>query len=335
MWCVSMPRDHRWGVPPAHQPPARSAAAHPCGDRQPGQVTGWPLVGARCPHHEAGSAHPVGVVSRRVAGRVDPPPRSGVAGPVNGIAEIDGIDPEVLAEFSQRTREVQQRLDAKLNRFRTDLDREPTPRERWRLEREAVSTVAPPKTTRPHRRPASRRVAPQARHPRCGTPTSSPRHRGSHRRPTGSTSDDDGVMVDGALESLGERQSTWRPAELVRELAAQVPTTSRSTPDQLVGFLQRPRRPHRRRPAVSTCPRRSPPVLAVRRDGRPITEPATDRVLTTQAILDQEEHSWSGRTQRRLAASAIACRHDLDVPRVEWGAGRRVCGGGGDGDRWS
>lgn len=33
------------------------------------------------------------------------------------------------------------------------------------------------------------------------------------------------TMVDQALESVGDRRSTWRSAELVRELAATVPTT--------------------------------------------------------------------------------------------------------------
>ena len=65
--------------------------------------------------------------------------------PVNGIAEIDGIDPEVLAAFSQRSGEVERRLDAKLERFRRDLGREPTGRERWRLEREAVVDSRPAK----------------------------------------------------------------------------------------------------------------------------------------------------------------------------------------------
>ena len=33
----------------------------------------------------------------------------------------------------------------------------------------------------------------------------------------------------------------------------------------------------------------------LRRDGRPVTEAATDRALTTQAILDQEMASSTGR----------------------------------------
>src|SRR5690606_6336104 len=46
--------------------------------------------------------------------------------PENGISEIATIPTQVLAEFSQRTSDMEARLAAKLERFRTDLDREPT-----------------------------------------------------------------------------------------------------------------------------------------------------------------------------------------------------------------
>ena len=66
--------------------------------------------------------------------------------PEHGIAEMVGVDPEMLAEFSQRSHDVDRRVAEKLTRFRTDLEREPTPRERWRLEREAVLDSRPAKT---------------------------------------------------------------------------------------------------------------------------------------------------------------------------------------------
>ncbi len=68
--------------------------------------------------------------------------------PVNGIAEIAGIDPEVLAVFSQRTGEVERRIDAKLDRFRRDLGREPTRRERWR---KLLFVTARPRARSPRR----------------------------------------------------------------------------------------------------------------------------------------------------------------------------------------
>ncbi len=119
-------------------------------------------------------------------------------------------------------------------------------------------------------------------------------------------------MVNEALEALAQRQSTWRPAELVRELATCVPTDVTVDPDQLVGFLQR----LAEHTAVTRCVDLSPPVpagVAVRRDGRPITEPATTRLLTTQAILDQEEQvmEWA---QRRYPADRVDARRPVPVP---------------------
>ena len=65
--------------------------------------------------------------------------------PSNGIAEIADIPTDVLREFSQRTEAIDRRIDEKIDRFEDANDREPTLRERWRLEREAVLD------TRPHK----------------------------------------------------------------------------------------------------------------------------------------------------------------------------------------
>ena len=69
--------------------------------------------------------------------------------PEHGIAEIADFDADVSAEFSQRTNDVDRRLDEKLGRFRTDLERDPTANERWRLEREAVVDSRPAKPHNP------------------------------------------------------------------------------------------------------------------------------------------------------------------------------------------
>jgi hypothetical protein len=76
-------------------------------------------------------------MTRRLGVRWEPPE--------HGIAEIAGFDAGVLAEFSQRTADVERRLDEKLCRFRRDLGREPTAKERWRLERESVVDSRPSK----------------------------------------------------------------------------------------------------------------------------------------------------------------------------------------------
>jgi conjugative relaxase-like TrwC/TraI family protein len=65
--------------------------------------------------------------------------------PENGIAEMADIPDVVLDEYSSRTNEIRRRVDTKLDRFVATMDRDPTPRERWRLEREAVLDSRPAK----------------------------------------------------------------------------------------------------------------------------------------------------------------------------------------------
>ena len=65
--------------------------------------------------------------------------------PVRGIAELVDIPEMLRVEFSQRTGEVQRRVDEKLDRFVEAMGREPTVRERWQLEREAVLDSRPVK----------------------------------------------------------------------------------------------------------------------------------------------------------------------------------------------
>ncbi|MFN2503663.1 MAG: MobF family relaxase, partial [Acidimicrobiales bacterium] len=66
--------------------------------------------------------------------------------PVNRIAEMRGMAADVLAEFSARTEEVQRRIEDKLEAFQEHFERSPTPRERWRLERDAVTDSRPSKS---------------------------------------------------------------------------------------------------------------------------------------------------------------------------------------------
>jgi hypothetical protein len=86
-----------------------------------------------------------------------------------------------------------------------------------------------------------------------------------------------------------EQQSSWRPAELVRELAAAVPTTVTAEATQLTEFLDTLADGVARRLCADVS-RPIPTGVAVRKDGRPITEAAVDRALTTQTILDEEEY---------------------------------------------
>jgi conjugative relaxase-like TrwC/TraI family protein len=65
--------------------------------------------------------------------------------PENGIAEVANVAEGLRVEFSRRSGDVQRRTDEKLDRFANAMAREPTPRERWQLEREAVLDSRPAK----------------------------------------------------------------------------------------------------------------------------------------------------------------------------------------------
>lgn len=208
--------------------------------------------------------------------------------PEHGIAEIAGIPKEVLAEFSQRTNEIECRLEMKLERFRDRFHREPSVKERWRQEREAVLDSRPAK---PHGVSLAQMHGEWIeRTRRLGH---DPQHlvravTGRHRRLDDLDHRVAAALADAALASLGEGQSAWRHAEVVRELAAAVPTTTTvgsaaltAALDGLADEVADERCVDIGRPVPSGTP--------LRRDGRPIAEPAVDRTLTTRSILDEEE----------------------------------------------
>jgi conjugative relaxase-like TrwC/TraI family protein len=219
--------------------------------------------------------------------------------PVHGIAEMRDMSVDLLAEFSSRTSDVRRRVDDKLDRFIETMDREPTPRERWRLEREAVVDSRPHK---PHAIDAASLHAGWVAQA-CSIGFDPVRvvveavDRSDRRLDL-----DDGEAHDillAAMAAISERQSSWRPTELQREIAAAMPTDIGVDADSLVGWIDR----SAMNLAVSHCVDLSRPIpdgALLRGDGRPVTESAIDRALTTNAILDQEAAliEWADRRLR-------------------------------------
>jgi conjugative relaxase-like TrwC/TraI family protein len=208
---------------------------------------------------------------------------------VNGIAEIEGIDRRVVEEFSSRTVSVNARLDTKLDRFIDTMGREPTPRERWRLGREAAVDSRPAKDHAVDAEALHARWAGQVRElgfdPEWLVAGVIGRNLEAQRDLDGV--DPDG-WVDAAIEALTDKQSSWRPAEIVRELAALTPTSLGATAQEVVnavdllGYGIGPER------GVELGP---PPPFGVERrksDGRPITEASSDRAITQRWILEEE-----------------------------------------------
>ena len=224
----------------------------------------------------------------------------------HGIAEIQDVPAEVLAEFSQRSDAVKHRLDEKLDRFRTDLGREPTDRERWRLEREAVLDSRPSKREGPGlvelREEWRDRIHDLGLDPDQLVIDTI----GRQRHPRGIDGPTAGRMVEQAIASLSESQSSWRPAELTRELARVVPTTVAADAQGLGEFLELLASQTVERRCVDIS-RPVPAGVELRRDGRPVSEAAVDRALTTRVILEQEEH-LAGWAQLRLSEPAPVTR---------------------------
>ena len=231
--------------------------------------------------------------------------------PTNGIAEIADIPADVLREFSQRTEAIDRCIDEKIDRFEEANDREPTLRERWRLEREAVLD------TRPHKEgdadPVTLEENWQDRLHQLGLTSeelvTEAVARARPRRRIDDTTRD--RVVSEAVEALTEKQSTWRAAEVVREVAALVPTDIALSAEDLMKWVDavadevvRTRLVDLSWPAPDDEPRR--------RDGRPITESAVDRVLTTPDILAQEERLQQ-LAERRFGAGGV----DHQIEAVE------------------
>ncbi len=209
--------------------------------------------------------------------------------PVHGIAEIAGVDERVLAEFSQRSAQVDRRREVKLDRFREALGREPTGRERWRLEREAVKD--------------SRRSKP--------APLDAAELRGDWLGRLGDLGVKEQWLVAGvvgrvvepdrvldldgwgdiasqALGELTDGRSTWRHPDVVRELARAVPTTSGLPAEQVVVELEAGAADFVQEWLVELARPISDGVRVRESDGRPVLESPLERRYTTGWILEQE-----------------------------------------------
>jgi conjugative relaxase-like TrwC/TraI family protein len=241
--------------------------------------------------------------------------------PVNGIAEIAGVADDILAEFSQRAEAVEARIEEKLERFTDTFERSPTPRERWQLEREAVLDSRPPKSE------ADPTSLEQEWHDRltaigvdAGRLVSAAVgvERGVDRLDRATTEQ----IVGRALSALAEKQSTWRVSELVRELAAAVPTNVGVPAERLAPWLDDLAEQVVAARLIDLS-RPIPEGVPLRRDGRPITEAAVDRVVTLPDVLAEEDH-LIGLAERRVALGgadrAVEAAGELDTPQRELAA---------------
>ena len=249
--------------------------------------------------------------------------------PEHGIAEIAGIPKPILEEFSRRTGDIERRLQVKLDRFEERFQREPTVRERWQQEREAVLESRPAKRhgvslDQLHEEWTERTIGlgyePHALVQKVLYLT---------RRLDGLDHRATTELADRALRSLGEGQSSWRQTELVRELAAALPTTAAVGSGEMVDVLDDLADTITADRCVDIS-RSVPSGAPLRRDGRPITEPAVDRTLTTRAILDEEEELLA-RTQHRAEHQTSRPREVHFTEHLSPGQQEAVAAVAGDG----
>jgi len=247
---------------------------------------------------------------------------------VNGIAEIAHFPPEVLAEFSTRTAAIDKRLDAKIDRFVDTFDRDPTPRERWRLEREAVTDSRPAKAKDVNATELHTHWTEQLIDLDIGP---GQLERFVTRRIAGRalTDRDWEIASNFAMKELEESQSSWRPAELSREIARQLPAYTIQNSDDFVDKLEA----LTQRTIGEQCVDISRPVPhgdTVRRDGRPYSEPATDRALTTTVIHEQEDDlaAWADRRSHvpAIPNTQAVLQSDLELSGPQAQAAAAVAG---------
>jgi conjugative relaxase-like TrwC/TraI family protein len=230
----------------------------------------------------------------------------------NGLAEMADAPKAVLAEFSERTEQMKARRDEKLERFVDQIGRQPTRRERWALEREAAVDSRPTKTSA-DAADVRRRWCEQLED--LGfTPERYTAQVTDRIEPLEPDDAMDRTAVADALSSLRDMQSVWRPAEITREIAAVFPTGLGTTAAEIVERAER-LASHAEDTLVVDISKPIPDGVPLRRDGRPVTEGAVDRMLTTQAILDEEERilTLAQRWTDDGGDSADADARDLDA----------------------
>ena len=243
---------------------------------------------------------------------------------VNGIAEIDGIDRRVLDEFSTRTKAVNARLSVKLDRFEQTMGREPTQRERWQLEREAAVDSRPAKDHAVNADVLHERWVGQLRDlgvdPEALVAGVIGRSLDAHR----DVGDLDPLAsIDAAMDALAERQSSWRPAEIVRELAAHFPTTLAGTAGEVVAVADLLGYGIGAGQGMELGPPAPAGVERRGSDGRPITEGALDRAITQWWILEEEAFVLDWAARGIDPTQHLSCRATLDRCPTEASSAQR------------
>jgi hypothetical protein len=153
---------------------------------------------------------------------------------VNGQAEIDGVDPELLARFSKRSVQVDAALQDKLVEFAQREGRDPTRGERAALEREAAADTRGRKSGRPVV-DLQDRWGMEARElgwtPERLTASLTGPGRGQRARPA--------VSVEQVLDELSAIGSAWTQADILRAVCDVTPAPTDMSGQRWAAALDR------------------------------------------------------------------------------------------------
>jgi conjugative relaxase-like TrwC/TraI family protein len=259
-------------------------------------------------------------------------------GPViDGHADIVGVPDELLAEFSQRSTQVDDKLRELVARWAAEHGGvDPDARTIARLERKAVVSSRPDKQAgldAEALRAEWRGRAAALGFDALSLPAT-PRG-----LPGFGCVDRDAVIAE-AIARVGEQGATWLQADVAREIATLLPADASGSGQQLVELVD-----ELATEAARRCLGLHPPArgaVARRLDGRPVSEHVTDRRLTTRAILDQEAGllRWARQNAgvvrsapwedaQAAAARAVAGKHRLVLVVGPAGAGKTTMLRGG------
>ncbi|MGE0732613.1 MAG: MobF family relaxase [Acidimicrobiia bacterium] len=248
----------------------------------------------------------------------------------NGIAELAGIDREVLDSFSQRSSQVTSRLAVKLARFRETMGREPTGRERWRLEREAAVDSRRSKPAAIDGAALQQRWQDQLDELGLDRQTLAASSIGRVLEPSMALDVDPWAgPAEHALSVLTESRSTWRRPDVLREWARATPTDTALPAAELVAGLEAAVGSFEREWLVELA-RPLPEGVAVRAsDGRPAWESPLERRYSTSYILEEEAHlaEWARRRWDQPGRAGVVEAAGLDHAQVA--AARAVAGDAG------
>jgi len=214
-----------------------------------------------------------------------------------GVFDLACVPDMVREGFSKRTGQVDAKHAELIRRWSAEHDgRTPSAKVIGKLERRAAKASRPDRT---HGRDAETLHADWTReaHGMSFDPAGFVPDRLVDGGRTGWTIPDDD-LIDEALLHATEESSAWLRADLVRHLAAILDSRTFESGEQLVAEVDR-----LAALAEARCVPLGPApdgTIQQRRDGRPITEHLTERLLTTPHVLGQERDllAWAAKQVR-------------------------------------